>query len=67
MSLTNYMYCYVVSFASPTAFNYLLRLFLICRLLRKALDKITEVKSIRENRRLGLYISVTFSPHLEGD
>lgn len=50
-----------------TAFNYLLALFLLCRLLRKALDKITEVKGIRENRRLGLYISVSFSPYLERD
>lgn len=67
MILTNYMYCYLVSYASLRAFNYLLHLFLICRLLRKALDKITEVKGIRENRRLGLYIPVSFSPYLERD
>lgn len=33
-------------------FNIFLYLFLF-RLLRKALDKITEIKSIRENRRHG--------------
>lgn len=67
MILINYMYCYLLFYVFFRVFNYLLYFFLICRLLRKVFDKIIEVKGIRENRRLGLYILVLFFLYLERD